>query len=539
MAKKSNRRVASSKSRARGLLGDVARGRKRAAPRTAKSKTKKKSTRARASGGGRKGASTRSKNRNRRAGETPRGRGRREPLDPAERKIRNRIALLIGVLALVNSYVFLWQGEGSLFKLGGRRAAVIGADSSGAALGSFASPRDDACSEEPVRIFDGLEDTLQLETTLAGGRSLRLALMEQGVTGESIEALERAVRTNIDLGLLASSGGAVRLALDRDGEVLALEAELAEGHLVQACRQQGEYRVRTIQHPLSPEVATIKLELGDDADLFAAVQDAEEQPELAVMIAETLVHDVDFAVEARPRDRVTVLVEKRFLGATFHRYGTVLAIRYVGAAGRFAYYRYAAEGDRARYYDRAGRPVRRALRRTPMRFHPVRAEARGMLEPLVEVVEGRLGAIYRRPEGAPVVALADGRVLEVSDDGQDGEGHTVELLHADGTRSRYSHLKRPFANISEGAEVRQGQLIGLAGHSGKTAVDRVRLELRGAADSSEADTAAEALEILDPMRCTASGEARPMLIGEALTGEQLKRFTSTIRPWRRSLLRAG
>ncbi len=536
MAKKSNRRVASSRSRARGLLSDVTRGRKRAASRTTKAKKK---TRSRASAGGRKGrASSRSKNRNRRAGETPRARGR-EPLDPAERKIRNRIALLIGVLALVNSYVFLWQGDASLLKLGERRSAVIGAGSGGAALGSFASPRDDACTDDPVRIFNELEDTLQLETTLAGGRSLRLALMEQGVTSESIEALENAVRTNIDLGLLASSGGAVRLALDRDGEVLALEAELAEGHLVQACREHGSYRVRTIQHPLSPEVATIKLELGDDADLFAAVQAAEERPELAVMIAETLVHDVDFAVEARPRDRVTVLVEKRFLGSSFHRYGTVLAIRYVGAAGRFAYYRYAAEGDRARYYDRAGRPVRRALRRTPMRFHPVRAEARGMLEPLVEVVEGRLGAIYRRPEGAPVVALSDGRVIEVSDDGQDGEGHTVELQHSDGTRSRYSHLKRPFANISEGVEVRQGQLIGLAGHSGKTAVDRVRLELRGVSDPADAEGGAAATEILDPMRCTASGEARAELIGEALKGEALKRFSSTIRPWRRSLLRAG
>lgn len=515
-------------------------------------RTRKKQPRARSSARAPSRTGARSKARrkapNLRAGASARGRDKRPPVDPAERKLRNRIALLIGVLALVNGYVFFWQGEGSLLSLGETRAAAIGAgDQGGEALGAYASARADACGEDPVRVFDGLEDTLRVDATLAGGRTLRLALMEQGATSESIDAVEDAIRPRIDLGLLASAGGSVRMSLDREGQLLALEAELSEGHLVQACRAPEGYRVRTIQHPLSPEVATLSLELGDDADLFAAVEAAGERPELAVMIAEALVHDIDFAVEARPRDRVVALVEKRFLGRSFHRYGTILAIRFAGAAGRFAYYRYAPEGQPARYYDRAGRPVRRALRRTPLQFHRVRPEARGMLEPLVEVVEGRLGAIYRRPEGAPVVSLADGRVVAVTDDGQDGEGHSIEIAHADGTIARYSHLMRPLPGVTPELEVSQGQLIGLAGHSGKTATDRVRLELRRAGDDSEPEAdagegeaeRAERGASLDPMLCTASGESRPPRVGEPLSGEALKRFSEAIRPWRRSLLRAG
>jgi murein DD-endopeptidase MepM/ murein hydrolase activator NlpD len=163
-----------------------------------------------------------------------------------------------------------------------------------------------------------------------------------------------------------------------------------------------------------------------------------------------------------------------------------------------------------------------------MRFHIFRAEARELLAPTIEVVEGRLGAIYRRPEGAPVVSLADGQVRSVRDD--EGAGRSIEIAHADGSVARYSHLMRPFGQLTEGDAVTQGQLIGLAGHSGTTATDRVRLEL------SPAD---EAGPMLDPLLPTASGEARPSRIGESLAGAALSRFQGAIRPWRKSLLRDG
>ena len=49
-----------------------------------------------------------------------------------------------------------------------------------------------------------------------------------------------------------------------------------------------------------------------------------------------------------------MLVEKRYLGRHFHRYGKLLAIRYIGNAGRLAYYRYKPKGADEGFFDHDG-----------------------------------------------------------------------------------------------------------------------------------------------------------------------------------------
>lgn len=450
----------------------------------------------------------------------------RPPLSPAERKARNRTVLLMSVLALVNAYVFLWRGEGALASfLGGAPAAVVGGHEG--PLPPVADPPQDACTGDPVRIFEGLHDLVPLEATLSRGLTLRLLLLGLGIEGAEIDAIEASVRSHVDLSLLGGSGAPVRLAVDRLGGVRALEIELREGHVLQACRDGGSaqgYRVRNMQHPLRSDVEVVALTLGDDADLGAAVAAADEKPELARMIAAELAHDVDLMTEARPEDQLTVVVEKRWLGRSFHRYGAILALRFHGVAARVEGFRYKPEGAPTALFDGSGQPVRRALLRSPVGYFHVDAEARGMLPPSLEVVEGRLGAAYRLPEGAPLVALGDGVVVEADRDADLGTYLDLELR--DGTRVRYMHLLRTMG-LEVGTDVRQGQVIALAGHSGRTPHDRLRLELWQEVDGQPAT--------VDPMRLVARGSARAPRVGEPVPKAQLRRYEDDVAPRRRAL----
>ena len=448
-----------------------------------------------------------------------------------ERKIRNRTILLLTLLALVNAYVFVWREGTSVLELA---PAMIGGDADegghGGPLGSFASPPERACSGDPVRIFEGLGDQIFQTSALSSGRTLRLLLLEIGVEGAEIDALEAAIRPSLDLGLVAGSGAPVRVAMDRRGGVSALEIELAEGHLVQACKDGQGMQVRTIQHAPVSEVAALRLELGNDADLTRAVVDAGERPELAALIAEVLAFDLDLVAEAQPRDRVEVIVEKRSLGKSFHRYGALLAVRFRGAAGRFTYFRHQGEGSRsAAYYDAEGQPQRRTLLRSPLRYHAIAPEARAMMPPSVEIVAGRAGALYRRPEGAPVVALGEG-VVRLAEQAGDA-GLVVELEFGGGLVARYAHLLRTLGDLRPGVKVRQGQLIGLAGHSGKTATDRVRLELWR--------EAAGELTMQDPLMIARGDEARPAVVGAPLAGKALERYKAELVPRIKALRQLG
>jgi murein DD-endopeptidase MepM/ murein hydrolase activator NlpD len=451
----------------------------------------------------------------------------RPPLPPAERKARNRTALLMTVLALVNGYVFLWRGEGALASfLGGAPAAVVGGHAGGP-LPPVANPPERACSGDPVRIFEGLHDLVQLDAVLRRGLTLRLLLLQLGIEGTEIDGIEAGIRSHVDLGLLGGSGAPVRVAMDRLGGVRALEIELAEGHVLQACRDGGTgqgFQVRNMQHPLRSDVEVVGIRLGADADLAAAVEAAGEKPELAQRIAAELAHDVDLMTEARPEDELTVVVEKRWLGRSFHRYGAILALRFHGAVARVEYFRYKPEGAAAAFFDAKGQPVRRALLRSPVGWFPVDPEARGMLPPSLEVVEGRLGAAYRLPEGAPIVALGDGVVVDTDRDADRGLYLDVELR--DGTRVRYMHLLRTMG-LEVGSDVRQGQVVALAGHSGRTPHDRLRLELWQQVDGERST--------VDPMRLAAKGSTRAPRVGEPVPSAQLRRYEDDVAPRKRAL----
>jgi murein DD-endopeptidase MepM/ murein hydrolase activator NlpD len=424
------------------------------------------------------------------------------------------------VLAFINAWIFVWRDEGGLDSFEAK-AAVIG----GGLERGFADPLDDACGGDPVQVFANLEDRLRLETRLNEGRTLRLALLELGLHSQAIDEVEAAVRKTIDLGMLSGSGAPVRIAGDREGGLSALEIEVSEGHLVQACRTTAGLEVRNIQHPLRIDVAVVAVELPKNGSLVEAVEDAGQTIELARVIAEALAGEIDFVGDVRPGDVVQVLVEKRYLGRHFHRYGKLLAIRYAGNAGRVAYYRYKPRRGEEAFFDQEGQPMRRVLLRTPFAWHPIDPEARGALAPTIEFIDGRMGAVYRRSLGAPVVAMGDGVVRAAGMQGDDGL--VVEIELEDGRRVRYANLLRTIGEPMPGDVVRQGDVIGLVGQTGKTPVPRLRLEVvdRGG-------------ERVDPMALGNRKDGRAPRVGEGLGGEELVRFEKDTQSWRRAMRKA-
>lgn len=457
----------------------------------------------------------------------------RGPRDVAEFKARNRTILLLLILAFVNGWIFLWRDEGGLDAFEAKAAVIGGKQRSG-----FADPMADACGGDPVDIFAGLDDRLRLDTRLNRSKTLRLGLLELGVDVAEVDALEAEVRKTMDLGLLTGSGAPLRVAGDRTGGVQAVEIEVAEGHLVQGCRAGDHFEVRNIQHPLRVDVAVIALELGKDADLLEAVADASQSPDLARVIAATLAQDIDFTADVRPGDRIQVLIEKRYLGRHFHRYGKLLAVRYIGNAGRMAFYRYKPVGADEALFDGDGEPMARALLRTPFAWHPFDAEGRAALAPAIEFVDGRMGAAYRRALGTPVIAVGDGLVRRVGREGDDGlviEFELDALATKDESgepsrpiRVRYANLDRTIGELAPGDRVEQGQIIALVGQTGKTPVPRLRLELLDHTG-----------ERLDPLALGERGSARAPRAGDPVPAEQLEQFTEDIQSWRRAMRKAG
>jgi len=88
--------------------------------------------------------------------------------------------------------------------------------------------------------------------------------------------------------------------------------------------------------------------------------------------------------------------------------------------------------------------------------------------------------------GAPVYAVADGTVVEVTADAPDqppgtpgtfGASNTVSVRHAGGEYSDYFHLQRDSIPVAVGDEVRRGQRLGRVGNSGASGVPHLHFEI--------------------------------------------------------------
>ena len=67
--------------------------------------------------------------------------------------------------------------------------------------------------------------------------------------------------------------------------------------------------------------------------------------------------------------------------------------------------------------------------------------------------------------GAEVIYLKDGTVIKAAWD-SGGYGRRVEIQHANGYVTTYSHMSRFGSGIAPGAKVSQGQVIGYVGSTG-------------------------------------------------------------------------
>jgi murein DD-endopeptidase MepM/ murein hydrolase activator NlpD len=118
------------------------------------------------------------------------------------------------------------------------------------------------------------------------------------------------------------------------------------------------------------------------------------------------------------------------------------------------------------YYDEHGRSLRRFFLRSPLKFEPriTSRFTRRRFHPVLKVNRPHLGVDYGAPTGAPVVAVASGRVVSATSDR--ANGRMVRLRHARGYETYYLHLSAFGPGIRAGAQVSQGQLIGRVGSTG-------------------------------------------------------------------------
>jgi murein DD-endopeptidase MepM/ murein hydrolase activator NlpD len=198
------------------------------------------------------------------------------------------------------------------------------------------------------------------------------------------------------------------------------------------------------------------------SSLFGAVNDAGEQDQLALDLAEIFAWDIDFHTELQKGDSFKVAVEKMYLDGRLSRYGRILSAEFVRGDRTLRAVRFEGEHSHG-YYAPDGKPLRKAFLRSPLKFSRISSGfTHSRFHPILKKARPHYGIDYAAPVGTPVMASGDGVVVLAGWDG--GYGKTVKIRHPNGYQTLYGHLSR--INVRLGQRVAQEQYIGSVGMTG-------------------------------------------------------------------------
>ena len=136
---------------------------------------------------------------------------------------------------------------------------------------------------------------------------------------------------------------------------------------------------------------------------------------------------------------------------------------------------YFDEKNNKGHYDINGKSVKKALMKTPINGARLSSKFGMRKHPIDGYNKMHRGTDFAAPMGTPIMASGDGIVLKAAWCG--GGGNCVKIKHNSSYSTVYAHMSK-FANgIRKGKRVKQGQIIGYVGSTGKSTGPHLHYEV--------------------------------------------------------------
>ncbi len=139
-----------------------------------------------------------------------------------------------------------------------------------------------------------------------------------------------------------------------------------------------------------------------------------------------------------------------------------------------AFYHFNDNGEDG-HYDINGKSVKKALMKTPINGARLSSKFGMRKHPIDGYTKMHRGTDFAAPMGTPIMASGDGVVTKASWCG--GGGNCVKIRHNSSYTTVYAHMSKFASSIKKGKRVKQGQIIGYVGSTGKSTGPHLHYEV--------------------------------------------------------------
>ena len=127
------------------------------------------------------------------------------------------------------------------------------------------------------------------------------------------------------------------------------------------------------------------------------------------------------------------------------------------------------------HYDKNGKSVKKALMKTPINGARLSSPFGMRKHPIDGYNKMHRGTDFAAPMGTPIMASGDGVIKKAGWCG--GGGNCVKIKHNSTYQTIYAHMSKFARGIKPGVRVKQGQIIGYVGSTGKSTGPHLHYEV--------------------------------------------------------------
>ncbi len=239
-------------------------------------------------------------------------------------------------------------------------------------------------------------------------------------------------------------------------------------------KEGGVFKTSKVSQELKEEPLVVSGTIEKNDSISSSIDRQGQHPNLVIALADDVFRggSIDFFTDCQVGDKYVIITSKKYYenirGEKIYTnyYGDIKAAVYKGSTTGtiYAFYQNPLE-----YYDEKGKAMKLPFLKYPFTFKVGISSGFGKRrDPVTRAfTRNHNGIDFPVGVGTPFIATANGKVIKIAYQ-KNGAGRYIRLAHANGYYTEYFHLSYIDSKLHVGMRVKQGQLIGKTGNTGRS-----------------------------------------------------------------------
>ena len=211
------------------------------------------------------------------------------------------------------------------------------------------------------------------------------------------------------------------------------------------------------------------------SSLYKTASNLGIEANIIVSFADIYGFQIDFQRDIRKNDIFQIMYEvfEDDNGKKFQT-GKIIYADLVLRGQSIPFYYFGKKGSEG-HFDPSGKSAKKALMKTPINGARLSSPFGMRKHPIDGFNKMHKGTDFAAPEGTPIMASGDGVIIRAKWCG--GGGNCIKIKHNSTYSTVYAHMSKFAYGIKTGLRVKQGQIIGYVGSTGKSTGPHLHYEV--------------------------------------------------------------